>query len=68
MAGSFSKFISHIEKENRKRKYPKFLKHISTIRGRLLYSFSPFALFLLLYSQIKEQGYSAGYSIIGMVL
>lgn len=63
MAASFSGFIDHIEKENRKRKYPRFLKHLSTIKGRLLYSFLPFILLLLalfadkgtrLFSQIQR--------------
>lgn len=47
MAASFSGFIDHIETENRKLKYPKYLMHLSTIKGRLLYSFLPFALLLL---------------------
>jgi len=47
MVVSLSRFIGQIEKENRKLKYPKFLKHLSTVKGRLLYSFLPFALLLL---------------------
>lgn len=47
MTAYFSGFIDQIAKDNRKRKYPKFLKHLSTVKGRLLYSFLPFALILL---------------------
>jgi len=47
MTASFSEFTNHIEKENKKRKHPRFLKHLSTIKGRLAYSFLPFLLLLL---------------------
>jgi hypothetical protein len=47
MVTSFSGFTNHIEKENKKRNTPKFLKHLSTIKGRLTYSFLPFLLLLL---------------------
>ena len=47
MMASFSGFINHIEKENEKRNYPILLKHLSSTKGRLAYSFLPFLLLLL---------------------
>lgn len=63
MAASFSGFVNKIEKENEKRKYPYFIKHLSTTKGRLIYSFLPFLLLLFgsyidngsrLFSQIQR--------------
>ena len=38
---------NHIKKENKKRKSPRLLKYLSTIKGRFVYSFLPFLLLLL---------------------
>lgn len=47
MKSTFSGFINHIKKENEKSKYPRFLKHLSTTKGRLAYSPLPFLLLLM---------------------
>jgi hypothetical protein len=48
MVASFSGSTNHIEKENKKRNPPKFLKHLSTIKGRLAYSSLPFMLLIMI--------------------
>lgn len=46
LVSNFSGFIKHIEKDGEKRNYPKFLLHLTTAKGRFLYSFLPFLLLL----------------------
>ncbi len=56
MRSNFRGFIDYVKKENIKTKYPRFLKHLSTNMGRILYSLLPFFLYLLLC--LQEVGFS----------
>lgn len=47
MHDAFSGFIGHIKKENQKNKYPKYLRHLSSMKLRLLVSPIPILLFAL---------------------
>jgi hypothetical protein len=53
---SFDMYLGDIKEKNKESKYPKYIRHLRTVKGRLLYSPLPFLLLLLFI--FIDKGYS----------